>query len=323
LRQLFGRYATYCGSSPFEAPATLNLIAHVEAEGVFRARGGMQGLVMALDRLARRLGVEIRHDHHVDRVVVERGRACAVVARESVHPADAVVFNGDVCALGKELLGKEAAPAARLTPREARSLSAVTWTMIARPNGFPLVHHNVFFSDDYAAEFDAILRGGRVPAEPTVYVCAQDRGDEATTPSEERLLLLVNAPASGDDAGRWNEPEKDRCTAATLDLLRRCGLTVEPSACVQTTPADFDRLFPGTGGALYGPRSKGLLSALARQAAASKVPGLYLAGGSVHPGPGVPMAALSGRLAATQIRTDLALTARFQPAGTSGTTSTG
>ncbi len=323
LRQLFGRYATYCGSSPFEAPATLNLIAHVEAEGVFRARGGMYALVMALDRLARSLGVEIRHDQHVERVIVEHGRACAVIACGTVHPADAVVFNGDVSALGEKLLGTDAAAAARSTPRDARSLSAVTWTMVARPVGFPLVHHNVFFSDDYAAEFEAILRRGRVPAEPTVYVCAQDRGDEATRPSEERLLLLVNAPASGDEPGRWKEPEKEQCTAATLDLLRRCGLTVEPSVCVQTTPVDFDRLFPGTGGALYGPRSKGLLSALSRQAAATKVPGLYLAGGSVHPGPGVPMAALSGRLAAAQVRTDLASTVQFRPVDTSGTTSTG
>lgn len=323
LRQLFGRYATYCGSSPFEAPGTLNLVAHVEAEGVYRARGGMRALVAALDRLARSLGVELLYGHGVERVLVERGRAAGVVAHGADHAADAVVFNGDVSALGAGLLGAPAARAATATPPEARSLSAVTWALRARATGFPLAHHNVFFADDYAAEFDAILRRHKVPDEPTVYVCAQDRGGDAPPSAEERLLVLVNAPATGDAPEHWNEPEKERCTNATLTLLRRAGLTLETSASAQTTPADYHRLFPATGGALYGPRSKGPLAALSRQAAASKVPGLYLAGGSVHPGPGLPMAALSGRLAAAQVRQDLASTGRSRPAATTGTTSTG
>ncbi|MCU0681685.1 MAG: phytoene desaturase family protein [Polyangiaceae bacterium] len=324
LRQLFGRYATYCGSSPFEAPGTLNLVAHVEAEGVYRARGGMRALVAALDRLARSLGVELLYGHGVERVLVERGRAAGVVARGADHAADAVVFNGDVSALGAGLLGAPAARAATVTPPEARSLSAVTWALRAKATGFPLAHHNVFFADDYAAEFDAILRRRQVPDEPTVYVCAQDRGgDDAPPAAGERLLVLVNAPATGDAPERWNEPEKERCTNATLTLLRKAGLTLETSASAQTTPADYHRLFPATGGALYGPRSKGPLAALSRQAAASKVPGLYLAGGSVHPGPGVPMAALSGRLAAAQVLQDLASTGRSRPAAITGTTSTG
>jgi 1-hydroxycarotenoid 3,4-desaturase len=323
LRQLFGRYATYCGSSPYDAPATLNLVAHVEAEGVYRARGGMRGLAAALEKLARSLGVELLYEQNVERIVVEGKRATGVIAGGTTHTADAVVFNGDVSALGTSLLGQDAARAAQATPLGTRSLSAVTWMMVARPAGFPLLHHNVFFSDDYAEEFDAILRRGRVPDEPTVYVCAQDRGDVEVEASDERLLVLVNAPANGDDPDRWTESENERCTTATLSLLRRVGLTLETRASVRTSPVDFHRLFPGTGGALYGPRSKGPMSALSRHAATTKIPRLYLAGGSVHPGAGVPMAALSGRLAATRIREDLASIGPSRRAAITGTTSMG
>ena len=326
LRQLFGRYATYCGSSPFEAPATLNLIAHVEAEGVHRVRGGMRGLIVALESLARSIGVEFFFDHPVDRIVVTNGRATGALACETLHEGDAIVFNGDVSALGTGLLGRDTARAATPTAGDARSLSAVTWTMRARASGFPLVRHNIFFSDDYAGEFEALLRRGSLAAEPTVYVCAQDRADApraGEAGEEERLLVLVNAPATGDVPGRWNETENQRCTTATLTLLRRAGLTLDPTESVQTTPADFHRLFPGTGGALYGPRSKGPLSVLSRPSATSKVARLYMTGGSVHPGAGVPMAALSGQLAAARICEDLASTVRSPPAAIIGTTSMG
>lgn len=324
LRQLFGRYATYCGSSPFDAPATLNLVAHVEAEGVYRVQGGMRSIADALERLARSLGVEVFYGQSVERIVVQRRRAVGVVVADTLHAADAVVFNGDISALATSLLGSDAARAAPATPRDERSLSAVTWTMASRPVGFPLLHHNVFFSDDYAAEFEDIFRRSRVPTQPTVYICAQDRADTAIdTDVTERMLVLVNAPATGDEPDRWTESENERCTNATLTLLRRCGLTLETTASVRTTPVDFHRLFPATGGALYGPRSTGALSALSRQGAASKIAGLYLAGGSVHPGPGVPMAALSGRLAAAQICADLGSTVRSRPAAINGTTSTG
>jgi 1-hydroxycarotenoid 3,4-desaturase len=323
LRQLFGRYATYCGSSPYEAPATLNLIAHVEAQGVYRARGGMGALVRALEDLARALGVELRHGVHVDHILVAGGRAQGVETAEGRVPGEVVVFNGEVSALSRRLLGGEVVRSAPATPRDTRSLSAVTWAMEARADGRDLVHHNVVFSDDYRQEFDELLRRGRVPAVPTVYICAQDRSDGSGdgNPSPERFLVLVNAPPTGDEPTRWTESERRRCTTAMESLLRRVGVELSPTATVQTTPVEFEALFPGTGGSLYGPRSKGARSVLARTGAATKVPGLYLAGGSVHPGSGVPMAALSGRLAAERIRADRALTGRSPSMATTGTTS--
>jgi 1-hydroxycarotenoid 3,4-desaturase len=187
----------------------------------------------------------------------------------------------------------------RPVPRSARSLSALTWSIHAPTRGFPLLHHNVFFDDDYASEFADVFGRSRLPTRPTVYVCAQDRLDEACEPAAERLLCLVNAPATGD-RHPFAQDEIDDCARRAFDLLARCGLQVsrQSGSSVATTPADFEALFPATGGALYGRASHGWMLPFTRDGAASALPGLWLAGGSVHPGPGVPMATLSGRLAA-------------------------
>ncbi len=303
LQQLFGRYATYCGSSPFEAPATLMLIAQVEMDGVWSVEGGMIELARALARLAQRHGATIRCGAHCERIVVEGGRVRGVVLADGERiEADSVVFNGDVAALAGGLLGAPARGAVRAMPRAQRSLSALTWSLRAQTGGFPLVRHNVFFDNDYASEFRDVFTHGRLPARPTVYVCAQDRGDEGAPGAPERLLCLVNAPALGD-ARAFGADEVAGCEDRAFALLARCGLSVDRAggASVITTPADFEGLFPATGGALYGRASHGWMASLTRPSSRSAVPGLWLAGGSAHPGPGVPMAALSGRMAAASL----------------------
>ena len=303
LHQLFGRYATYCGSSPFLAPATLMLVAHVEQEGVWLVEGGMHRLAAAMAGLARSHGADIRYDTEVAEIVLERGRVAGVMTAggERVAAAAALV-NADTAALASGLLGQGVRKAVPM-PSGQRSLSAVTWAMQAEADGFPLSRHSVFFSRDYAAEFDAIA-AGRLPGEPTVYVCAQDRQDDDTA-GPERLLVLVNAPATGDKR-RFTEPEIAACADRTFTQLQRCGLRLRPTAPPMVTqPADWNRLFPATGGALYGQATHGPMASFARPGSRTAVPGLYLAGGSVHPGAGVPMAALSGRLAASRMMADL------------------
>lgn len=331
LHQLFGRYATYCGSSPFQAPATLNVVAHVEREGVWLVEGGMYRMAEALAAAAARAGATIRCGAHVAEIEVSGGHARGVrLLGGELIPAAAVILNGDVGALARGLLGRAAAKKAP-DADGPRSLSAITWAMTATAVGFPLLHHNVFFSPDYPAEFAELFDAAAVPREPTVYVCAQDRGAslaEADPPSRsgnaisgpERLLCLVNAPAVGDS--RPLSPQEIReCEARTFNHLRRLGLSLEPSSePIVTTPQDFERLFPGTGGALYGPASHGWSSPLSRAGSRARLRGLYLCGGSVHPGAGVPMAALSGRLAAASVLEDLASTSRSRAAATPGGT---
>ena len=326
LRQLFGRYATYCGSSPFAAPATLMLVAHVEQAGVWLVEGGMYRVAEALEKLARKQGAVFRFGTSVREILIDHhGVAGIELADGERLEANAVIVNADAAAVAQGLFGKAVRPGAPKLPRMERSLSALTWSIHAQTSGFPLLRHSVFFSDDYKAEFDDLFGRQRLPQKPTVYVCAQDR-DEDTTPDPEgpeRLLCLVNAPATGD-VHQFKDSEIAPCQESAFRLLQRCGLEValRPETTKTTSPTEFERLFPGTGGALYGPATHGWRASFRRPAPRTRIPGLYLAGGSIHPGPGVPMAALSGRLAAQSLLTDIASTRPSRPAATSGGTST-
>ncbi len=327
LQQLFGRYATYCGSSPFRAPATLMLVAHAERAGVWRVDGGLQAVAAVLAGLAAARGATLRYGAHVGRIDVDKGRVCGVqLAGGERLAADAVVFNGDTQALSLGLLGADVASAVPAVPMLRRSLSALTWNLVAPTSGFRLAHHNVFFSDAYASEFNDILVAQRLPRTPTVYVCAPDRVDgyedgrrvveDAATAGPERLMCLVNAPATADGRG-LGAKELDTCEQTTFAHLLRCGLRIErsPASTVRTTPDDFHRMFPGTGGALYGPATHGWRASFTRPGSATRLPGLVLAGGSVHPGPGVPMAAMSGLLAAQHLLAGRTVRTSTSPSG--------
>ena len=321
LRQLFGRYATYCGSSPFQASATLMLIAHVEAEGVWLIDGGMSALSHALEALGRANGARFRYNSAVTDVAVENGRAAGVILSSGERIlADRVVVNADTAALADGRFGdrvKHAVPQHRSTDR---SLSAVTFLGHVEASGFDMSHHNVFFSRDYRAEFASIAKG-KLAAEPSVYVCAQDRGCDDPAPSgAERVQIIVNAPANGD-AHIYTEQEIAECRTHMLEALTRCGLKLK-GQLKATTPNDFDRRYPSTGGALYGRASHGWAASFRRPGSSTRIPGLYCAGGATHPGAGVPMAALSGQLAAASLLSDLGSTRTFHPAATAGGTST-
>ncbi len=328
LRQLFGRYATYCGSSPYAAPATLMLIAHVEQLGVWDIEGGMGALGAAMEALATSRGVILHHGAEVTHIDTAAGRAQAVRFRrgsqEERFPADVVICNTDANAIGTGSLGPGVITAQQAALISTRSLSAITWNVVAKTSGFPMHRHNVFFSADYHREFVDIFQNRRLPAAPSVYVCAQDRGDDCMPVNgPERLLILVNAPPNGD-THEYTPAEVDACKRATMALLEQCGLLIDWNSATSggMNPNDWNRMFPATGGALYGRLSHGWRASFQRPGVRSRIPNLYLAGGSVHPGPGVAMAALSGQQAAIACVEDHRLTPPYRLAATHGGMST-
>lgn len=305
LQQLFGRYATYVGGSPYQSPAVLGLIAHSEAKGVWRVKGGMHRLAVAMCDLATARGARFRFNAKAARIETADGRTTAVHLADGTRlPADLVVFNGDPKALGETALGPDVTDAVPRRGTAQRSLSAFVWGFAAKPEGVELAHHNVFFCANPKREFDD-LSAGRMPSDGTLYVCAQDRGGE-TPDGLERFEIILNGPA-----GHETTPEdQNTCRTCSFETLRQMGLrfTPTPDTTHLHTPADFAADFPGSDGSLYGLSPHGMMATFHRPTARTRTRGLYLAGGGAHPGAGIPMACLSGQHAAAAILSDLALT---------------
>jgi 1-hydroxycarotenoid 3,4-desaturase len=306
LAQLFGRYATYVGGTPLAAPALLSLIWQAEAAGVWRVQGGMHKLADALAERLAALGGTLRLGTAVSAIRTDAGRATGVVLGDGTDfPASKVVFAGDPRALATGRLGESVASVAAQTKTVPRSLSARVWSFAATPQGTcDLAHHNVFFGTSETSEFED-LDGGAMPSDPTIYICAEDRGTGAPTPDgPERFEIILNAAPLTVAAAQPDEEET--CRQTTFQTLARFGLTFDPMPPLEAlaTPTLYETLFPASAGSLYGQTPHGMTAALKRPRARTTIPGLYLAGGGTHPGAGVPMAALSGKHAAEAILKD-------------------
>jgi 1-hydroxycarotenoid 3,4-desaturase len=301
LQQLFGRYASYIGGAPQTTPALLSLIWQAEAKGVWTIKGGMNQLARAIEKLCIARGAEFTYNKAVVELRRSRDEIDTVVLENgSLIYADAVIFNGDPRAMPMGKLGNDVRHIAQNTNSEKRSLSAYVWGFDARIDAANLAHHNVFFADRPNSEFDAIQKG-EMPTDPTIYICAQDRGINKPTPHVDRLEIILNAPPLSKRAPK---PEDfDTCKAITFDRLQRFGLTFQRELCREhlTMPEDFARLFPASDGSLYGQSPEGMMATLKRPQCVTQIKNLFLVGGGIHPGAGVPMAALCGQLAVEEM----------------------
>ncbi|HEU5081771.1 MAG TPA: phytoene desaturase family protein [Acidimicrobiales bacterium] len=305
LVQYVDRYATYSGSSPFHAPATLACIAHVEqALGAWYVHGGLGRLADALVELAGGLGVEVRTGVDVAAVTHAGGRARGVRLAGGEHlEADAVVANVDALHLYRDLLPHRAAR--RRAEAAPRSSSGFVLLLGVDGTTDGLAHHNVSFSADYAAEFDALVEQGVPATDPTVYVCASSVTDPAQAPAgSESWFVLVNAPEGGGDMPGYGDHLLDVMARRGWDLSGRIAHREE------ITPADIAERFRTPGGAIYGTSSDGRMAAFLRPGNRGPLDRLYLCGGSSHPGGGLPLVAMSGRIAAELCTADLRQQAR-------------
>ena len=308
LRQLLGRFATYVGASPYLAPATLNVIADVELNGgVWYPQGGVYAIAQALAKLAQELGVEIHLNKGVERIAVD-GNGCAIglhVGGEMV-PASAVVSNVDVTTTYKYLLPPTPALFKRLQKLEAAepSCSGLIFLLGLAGQTPQLAHHNILFARDYPAEFEAIFGRGQMPADPTIYIAITSKTDPDHAPEGgENWFVLLNAPATGP-VWDW-AAELPAYKARVYELLAQVwGLEIRGRIRYEQllTPHDLARLNGAHRGALYGPSSNSMWAAFRRpHNRCPDVRRLYFVGGTTHPGGGVPMVTLSGKVVAEMV----------------------
>lgn len=316
LRQLLGRFATYVGGSPYEAPATLNVIAHVELTGgVWYPQGGIYAIARALERLARELGVAVHTSCGVAAMQVAGGRVTGVALADGrVETAAAVVANVDVATVYDKLLPQNATTQRRLRRLTGLEPSCSGFVLLLgvdageRPAEAPaLAHHNIFFSADYEREFAQIFKQGTPPDDPTIYLAITAKSDPGDAPpGHENWFILVNAPPL-DGRFAWEE-EAPAYRDRVLARLRRFGVDVSGRIRSETmlTPVDLQRMTGAWRGALYGASANSKFTVFRRpHNRCADYERLYFAGGTTHPGGGVPLVTLSGKVAARLLLEDL------------------
>jgi len=303
--QLFDRFATYNGSSPYLAPATLMVIPWVEIGlGAWYPDGGIYSIARAITDVAREVGVNIHLETPVKSIVSERGHASGVVLQDgSTARADIVVSNADVHVTRRFLLGKNVPNPTNL------SCSGLVIHMSVHREEHGLQHHNVLFTDDYPSEFEALKNNDRPHKNATIYVSRPTHTYPDLAPSDrENWFVLVNAPARGvssilepREVSVWRDGA-ERNVEQVVNRMSEFGL--RPSICATSvrTPDTMASEWSSFRGALYGSSSNSMFSAFLRPKHRSRdLPNLWYVGGSVHPGGGVPLTVLSGMMAADQI----------------------
>lgn len=306
LVQAFDRYATYIGSSPYQAPATFSMIAYLElVEGVYYTKGGNTGIANAFAAVAKKSGAQLHTHTEVKKIITGGGQARGIELEDGTQiAADLVILNGDLLSAFPALVKETERPSlndAKIAAFEP-SISAFVITVGLTEQLEILKHHNVFFSSDYRQEFTDLFDASVYSDEPTVYISNSSYTDPSVSPDGDNLFILVNAPALTKEGHLQIEPEayKERI----YDFLMSYGVDIRSYIAEEKifTPAFIRDKFGSFRGALYGPSSNRPKDAFLRPANASRdIRNLYFVGGSTHPGGGSPMVVLSGLNVANKI----------------------
>jgi len=297
LVQLFDHYASYVGSNPLVAPATLNLISHlVISRGAYVPDQGMYGMVKALVKLAEEMNVKFHYNTLVEEILVKDGRVTGVRLPQAEKPYDIVVSNMDIYFTYHRLLPKLRKP--RMILNQAKSSSIVGFYWGVKGTFSELGVHNMLFAGDEQKEYEAVFDQHIISDDPSVYICVTAKHIPGDAPAGcENWFIIVTAPSN--DGQNWNALV-ERARQSVFNKVRRMlGIDVAPLiACEQVlTPPEIEQRYRSAFGAVYGNSSNGKFAAFLRHPNFSrKVKGLYFVGGSVHPGSGIPMCLNSAKI---------------------------
>lgn len=295
LRKFFKRFTTYNGSSPYLAPATLNVIPHVELnQGGFYVDGGMYKIAETLFWLAGSLGVEFNFDTQVNKIEVLNHRVASVVTEDGKFKADLVIANSDATETIINLISDTSIPKKKKEKAEKVEPSSSGFVMLLGLDTQykQLTHHNIFFSENYESEFHQIFVEKVMPRDPTIYVANTSFSNPSHAPEKgSNLFILVNAPYLSDEYS-WGK-HSEEYGEKVIDELEKRGLASLSDHIIfkeKIAPTDFYEKYLSNKGSIYGTSSNNKFAAFARPRNKSReIDGLYFVGGSCHPGGGIPL----------------------------------
>ena len=295
--QFYNRFATYNGSNPYQTPGMMTLVQHLEQHyGTYIPQKGMGDISDSLYQLAKRMGVVFHLEHPVEKILVENKKAKGIITKGEEHLADLVVSNMDVVPTYRKLLPNQKQPEKILA--QERSSSAVIFYWGIKKSFPQLDLHNIFFSKDYKAEFDAIFKDKIVVNDPTVYVNITSKDIVADAPKGcENWFVMINAPHDSGQDWEALAQELRRWVIAKLNTALGEDITSLIEEEWIMTPNIIEQRTQSYLGALYGASSNNKMAAFLRHPNFSKaIANLYFCGGSVHPGGGIPLCLLSAKI---------------------------
>jgi phytoene desaturase len=294
---IFNQYASYNGSDPFSAPATLNLISHYEiALGAFYPKGGMFAIIKALGGLLERIGVNVRLNSRVERITIENGAASGLVVNGESLNFDSVVSNSDVFKMYQELMPHVEKPQRVLNQPKSSSVIVFSWGMNRE---FPTLRlHNMFMTADQKWEYEQLFDQNGIPDDPTVYLYISSKQNPSDSPKgKENWYAMITVPHNtGQDWAQLVAQAREavlsklsRNLKTEINELIECESVLDPIKVEQETGSAF--------GSVFGNSSNGIFAAFLRHPNfSSKVENLFFCGGSVHPGSSIPLCLLSAKI---------------------------
>ena len=302
LIQLYNRFATYNGSSPYKTPGMMTLIQHLEQEhGTYLVEKGMIDIVDSLFKLAKRKGVVFKFNENVSQILVENKKAIGVQVNNKQYYSDYVISNMDVVPTYNKLLKEQKKP--NIVLNQERSSSAVIFYWGLKKEFPSLDLHNIFFSNNYKKEFDSIFNKKEICKDPTVYINITSKDIPSDAPKNcENWFVMINSP------NNENQDWENIINSVRKNVVKKINniLNTDIESFIEKervyTPRDIESKTQSYLGSLYGASSNNKMAAFLRHPNFSNnILNLYFCGGSVHPGGGIPLCLLSAKIVSNLI----------------------